>query len=121
MSNKLDLLAELESQGEEIEHAYDERRKALIPAEVQAALDLVDADYEAKRAENSARREALKDQIILDVLAGGETVKGRFIMAVWNKGRVTWDNKKLDGMMALVPGLSAARSEGKPSVTFRHI
>ncbi|CAK0771531.1 hypothetical protein CCP3SC15_4350001 [Gammaproteobacteria bacterium] len=40
-------------------------------------------------------------------------------MAVYTKGRVSWDSKKLDGMMILVPELASARKEGEPSVSIR--
>ena len=62
---------------------------------------------------------ALEAEIKADVLAVGATVKSEHVMAVWNKGRVSWDSKKLDGMMALVPQLEQARKVGEPTVSFR--
>jgi hypothetical protein len=42
-------------------------------------------------------------------------------MAVWNKGRESWDGKKLSGMMALIPQLEQARKIGEPTVSIRKI
>ena len=47
------------------------------------------------------------------------SVKGARLMAVWNKGRVSWDGKKLDGMRALIPQLNEARKVADPTVTIR--
>lgn len=60
---------------------------------------------------------ALEADIKADVLAAGETVESKYVMAVWNKGRVSWNSKKLDGMMALIPQLEQARKVGEPTVS----
>lgn len=41
------------------------------------------------------------------------------MMAVWSKGRVTWDGKGLGGYMVAHPEIEAFRREGKPSVSIR--
>ena len=63
----------------------------------------------------------MKKAIGAKVLAHGSPVKGSALQAIINKGRITWDSKQLEGMMALIPGLSAARKEGEPTVTIRGI
>ena len=52
-------------------------------------------------------------------LAAGKTIKGNHHSCVFTKGRVTWDGKKLDGMMSIIPALRDARKEGDPSVSVR--
>lgn len=99
----------------------------------QALIDIIMTDeIKAKLAEvdiEFADNFNTADQMIADlttkikdaVVVCGETVKGSHLMAVYSKGRITWDGKKLDGMMALVPGLAAARKEGEPTVAIRRI
>lgn len=55
------------------------------------------------------------------VLTHGASVKGAHLQAVWSKGRVSWDTKKLDGLMIAVPQLAQCRSEGAPSVSIRKV
>ncbi len=65
--------------------------------------------------------EQLEEQARLAVLEAGETVKGGALQAVWVRGRVTWDTKKLDGLTILLPELNQARKVGEPTVTIRKI
>ena len=51
----------------------------------------------------------------------GATVKANGLMAVYNKGRVSWDSKLLDGYAVAHPEILAARKEGDPSVTIRTV
>lgn len=108
-------------------------QKALIDLDKQALIDAVYtpeikkaiADIEAEFAikseavdENIAKLTAeIKDE----VLQAGSTVKGEHMMAVWAKGRVSWDTKALDGVVALHPELAQFRKEGEPSVSIRKI
>ena len=69
----------------------------------------------------AAKIAELRAEVQSEVLAGGATVKGSVYMAVWNKGRVSWDSKKLDGMMSIIPALKDARKEGEPTVSFRSV
>jgi hypothetical protein len=53
------------------------------------------------------------------VIAGGESVKGEFLHAVYVKGRTTWETKLLDGFAAAHPEILQFRKVGEPSVTIR--
>ena len=81
--------------------------KALLPPPPHARIAL-DPVLDAYVAEVKA-----------DVLAHGETVKGAHLMAVWVKGRTSWDSKRLDGYAAAHPEIETFRSVGEPSVTIR--
>lgn len=118
--SKLDKLADYQAQAEVIRIDYEEKRLAILKS-VQAELDALDAEYDPMKdivAENITDLEA---EIKADVLAHGETVKGSHMMAVYVNGRVSWDTKKLDGMMSLIPQLADARKQGDPNVTLRKI
>ena len=63
----------------------------------------------------------LESEIKSEVLSRKQTIKSANVMAVWNKGRVSWDSKLLEGMAKLEPKLLAARKEGEPTVSIRFV
>lgn len=110
-AKKQELQGQYEAQTRDV-YAALARRKAEIEAEFAGKLDSVDANISKLKAEIEA-----------DVLAKGESVKGRYFMAVWNKGRAgTWDSGKLDGLALVMPQIAECRNPGgKPTVTFRAV
>ncbi len=117
----LEQLTDLYAMKDLLQIDHDQARDDAIPSDVEAALADIDQEYSPKfDAVNKqiAELEAIAKQAVLEA---GETVKGGALQAVYSKGRVSWDGKKLDGMMALVPGLAAARKEGDPSVSIRKV
>jgi hypothetical protein len=87
-----------------------EQRKAEISAEFAGKVEAANANIAKLTAAVKA-----------EVIKAGQTVKGKFLQAVYVKGRVTWDTAKLDGLMILLPQLKDARKEGEPSITIRRI
>ena len=55
------------------------------------------------------------------VLEAGETAKGESLMAVFSRGRQTWDGSKLAGFALAHPEILAASKTGKPSVNIRRV
>jgi len=117
----LEQLTELYAQKDLLNIAKDEARDAAIPEEVEAALADIDAEFSPKLEAVAEKIEALEAEAKAAVLAEGETVKGGALQAVYTKGRVTWDGKKLEGMASLLPQLKDARKEGEPSVSIRKV
>ncbi len=100
---------EIQAKIEEIERKY------------QAQIEDLDAEYAGKSEAVDANITRLENEIRDDVKSHGSTVKGQYLMAVYSKGRVSWDSKKLDGMMIILPQLAEARKESEPSVAIRKI
>ncbi len=117
----LEQLTELYAQRDLLHLDQTKARDNAIPAEVAQALADVDAEFMPKHQAVAEKIEALEAQIKTAVLAEGESVKGGALQAVYAKGRVTWDGKKLDGMMSLIPQLEDARKVGEPSVSIRKV
>lgn len=117
----LEQLTELYAQQDLLKIDHDKARDAAIPEEVEAALADVDAEFAPKLDAVAQKIAALEADAKTAVLAEGATVKGGALQAVYAKGRVTWDGKKLDGMMSLIPQLEDARKVGEPSVTIRKV
>lgn len=97
------------------------RIEKVITPKIKAQLEAIEFEYDQLEIPVDNQINDLTNQVKEAVLQVGSTVKGIGLMAVYSKGRVTWDGKKLEGMMALVPGLKAARSEGEPSVSIRKV
>lgn len=120
-NDKLNRLSELQCQADVIKLRFDELRKSVLTPEIQQQL----ADI---AAEETTALDALKDgidglteEIKNEVLSAGVTVKGDYMMAVYNKGRVSWDTKGLDGFAIAHPEMAAFRKVGEPSITLRKI
>lgn len=108
-AKRAEIQAETEAQTAQV-YADLAQRKRDIEAEFAGKLDAVDANIKA-----------LENEVKADTKAHGSTVKGKYFSTVYVKGRVTWNNDMLDGMIALVPQLASARKEGEPSITLRRI
>lgn len=117
--NLLDQLADIESQIDVLNIERAMARKAAIPAEVQAELDAIDAEFETQKSAAEANIVDLRVRLDPLVIAHGASVKGKRMQAVFTKGRITWDAKALDGYAINHPELFAFRAEGEPSVRLR--
>jgi hypothetical protein len=98
---------------------YEELRRSLIPPEIQAQLDDIDAEQQTERESIDAGLAKLKAEIQEEVVMAGKTVEGEYYQVVFNKGRTTWDNKKLEGYAAAHPELQNFQTHHEPTVSFR--
>lgn len=106
---KASLQAEIEAQTRGV---YDEvaNRKAEIEAEFIGSANAVD--------ENIRK---LENEIKADTERAGKTIKGKFFMAVYSKGRITWNTAMMEAWLNDHPFLKQARKEGKPSISLRRV
>lgn len=117
----LDKLSEYEAQKDLLELDKQKLIDAVYTPEIKAKVEEIEDEFEGKSLTVDLNIDELQNLIKVAVLNNGATVKGKNLMAVWVKGRITWDTKKLDGLMLAFPALSGARKEGDPSVTIRRI
>jgi hypothetical protein len=117
----LDQLAEMQSKLDVLNLQEQEQRAAIIPEEVKRQLDDLKLEFDGKRSACDENIAELRELITLAVKAGGATVKGTRLSAVFVKGRVTWDTKGVDGFALAYPALLAYRKEGEPTVQFRSV
>ena len=101
--------AETDGKVKDVYAAIEQRRRE-IEEEFFGKTDDVDRNIAALEAEIKA-----------EVKVAGQTVKGAHFMAVYVKGRTSWNNDMLDGMIALVPQLEKARKVGEPSISIRAV
>jgi len=93
----------------------------VMPPEIKQAVEDVNAEFADKETavrENMADLEAQVKQAVID---DGETAKGGVLQAVFNKGRVSWDSRKLEGLMIAFPKLQEARKQGNPYVAIKKV
>ena len=93
----------------------------VMPPEIKQAVEDVNAEFADKETavrENMADLEAQVKQAVID---DGETAKGGVLQAVFNKGRVSWDSRKLEGLMIAFPKLQDARKQGNPYVAIKKV
>ncbi|MCS6910725.1 MAG: hypothetical protein NZM11_09195 [Anaerolineales bacterium] len=117
---KLEELAEVRNAAEVTRLDYEAKRAEILRS-VQAELDALQAEYEPLLESAQARAEALEAEIKKAVLEYGATVKGSAYQAVYVRGRVTWDNQKLERYAQAHPEILVWRREGEPSVALRAV
>lgn len=122
VAQKLDHLAQLTAARDGMEQERQAKRSAIL-SQVQEELDEADSVHAAGIAHAESSIATLEKEIKADVLAHGESVKGRTIHAIWSKGREGgWDNAALKGYAAAHPEiLPFKKPDGEPGVSFRVI
>lgn len=96
----------------------EEQMKQISP-EIKEALDKIDVEFNERQADVGKQISELTEEIKQDVLNIGETVKGIYKMAVWNKARETVDMKQLKGYAVAHPEVNSMIKIGEPTVTIR--
>ncbi len=119
VAQMLDRLSELYNQREALEAEKEALILKVIPPEVRARLDDIEAEFAGKDKAATSNIEDLEASIKSATLTHGESVRGAGFQAVWNKGRLTWDSKGLTAYADEHPEVLQFRKEGEPSVTIR--
>lgn len=122
--NATEMLNTLDEKREALKIYQAEKEKLLdaaVPAEVRKKMDDIKAEFEPIITSASAEITQLEFDIKKHVYAYGETVKGDHLMAVFVKGRQTWDNKGLDIFAEIHPEILEFRKIGEPSVSIREV
>lgn len=119
IEKKLDELAEIRAMLDVINMQKQDAIDGVLSPEIRAELEAIEAEFAEKTAGGFANAAAVEAEIKSLVINNGASVKGSRLHAVYSKPRVSWDTKKLDGMVALIPQIAEARKEGNPSVSIR--
>ena len=118
---KLDELADLQLGQTAIQLRKQEEIDKVITPEIKAKLAEIDAKYLGESADLQARIVDVDKWIREAVLNLGASIKGSRLHAVWNKARVSWDTKALDGYAAGHPEIAQFRKEGAATVSIRPV
>ena len=94
---------------------------ALITPEIRSRMLSIEAEFEEPITEQTERIADMEKAVRARVEQEGCSTKSEHLHAVWMKGRVTWDSKKLDAYAVADPKMLAFRTEGSPSVSLRPV
>lgn len=117
----LDRLADFEAQKDLLSMSKKKLVDEVMTPEIRERLAEIDAEFADQTEAVDDNIALLTQQIKKAVVAHGESVKSGVYHAVFVRGRVSWDTKKLEGLMMIVPQLKEAKSEGEPSVSLRTV
>jgi hypothetical protein len=91
----------------------------VLPAEVKAELEAIDLEFDGMLATVDEQIERAKEQIRPLVVAQASTVKSRYLSAIYNRGRITYDTDALDKYAQSHPEILQYRKVGFPTVSFK--
>lgn len=121
IESKLQQIDELNAQLDLVNiHKQDAINRVLTP-EIKAELAAIDAEFGEQVKAINETLAIIEAEVKAGVVALGSTVKSGRYMAMYNKGRVTWDTKKMEGFAIAHPELAALRKEGEPFVTIKRV
>ncbi len=118
IAGKLDRLSELKATGLVVVKELEEKKKKVVER-LQPKLDALEKQYAPILVKAAEAIVAAENEVRREVLALKESVKGKTLLAVYMKGRVTWDGKGLDGFAVAHPEIKTFGKEGEPSVSIR--
>jgi hypothetical protein len=118
---KLDKLADLQAHRDVLALQKQEIVDQVLTPEIKEKLLEIDAEFGDKLESVNTNIAELEQETKKAVIEMGETIRGQFIMAVWAKGRISWDTKALDGFATAHPEILQFRKTGDPSVSLRKI
>lgn len=118
---KLDNLDELKLQRLEIENEKKQILESLIPPEIKTRIAEIEIDYHNKLLVADLGIADVGAEIESEVLKLKISVKGNFLHAIYNPGRISWNTKELDGAIKLFPALAKYRKTGDPYITIRKV
>ena len=118
---KLDQLANCHAERDYLALEKQALIDQVLTPEIKARLDEIEAEFAGRFEAVEANITRLEGEVRDEVIKHGATVRGTFLHAVWNKGRVTWDTKAMEDYAGRHPEILAYRKEGKPSVSLRKV
>lgn len=118
---KLDKLADMYAQEDVIRLEKQKIIDSILTDEIKEKITEIEDEFKLQTEGLQNNIAALESEIKKDVVAIAESVKGEHLQAVYNKGRVSWDDKGLEGLMITFPDIVKFRRAGNPSVSIRKI
>ena len=119
ITEKLDRLANFYAQRDVLDLQKQELIDEVLTPEIKARLEEIEAEFAGKVEAVDANIRALEEEVKEDVTLYGASVRGSFLRAVWNKGRVTWDTNAMEGYASSHPEILSFRKQGEPYVSIR--
>ena len=117
IQEKLDQLSDLQAQRDLLEMQKKELIRQVLGPDLLAQLEEIEDEFASSVEGVDLNIAQLEREIRQEVIDHGATVKGEYLRAVYNRGRITWDSEKLEHMAQFVPEILGYRREGKPYIS----
>ena len=114
---KLDRLASFQAELQVLEFEKQALIDQVLTPEIKARMEEIEAEFARKGEAANQNITRLEGEIREDVLQYGSTVKGVFLRATWNHGRVTWVTNAMENYAKTHPEILEFRKEGKPYIS----
>jgi hypothetical protein len=121
IAQKLDQLATLYSSADKLKMEKQELINSLLSPEILSKIQEIESEYSEKEKGIGEKIDVLEVEIKSDTIKFGQTVKASGFIAMWSKGRVTWDNKGLSTYSTTHPEILEFKKEGEPIISIRRI
>ena len=121
IKQKLDTLAEYHAQRDAISLQKQELIDTILTPEIKAKIAEIEAEFAGKAEASNQNASVIEAEIKDAIKELGGSVKATYLHAVWAKGRISWDNKAMDGYAVDHPEILFMRKEGDPSVSIRKV
>jgi DNA-binding TFAR19-related protein (PDSD5 family) len=118
---KLDQLANFQAEKDVLKIQKQELIDQVLTQEIRARLADIEAEFQPRLEAVDQNIAALEAEIKQEVLVNEASVRGTFLRAVWNKGRVTWDTKRMDDYALYHPEILRFRKQGQPFVSITRV
>jgi len=118
---KLDELGELKAEADLLKIKKQELIDSILTTEVKRQLAEIDEETAPQFENINKRLGEIEASIKTDVIQFGKSVKGNSLQAVWNKGRVKWNDSGLMQYLSVHPEIAYLREVGNPSVAIRKV
>ncbi|MEW6029418.1 MAG: hypothetical protein AB1554_08040 [Chloroflexota bacterium] len=118
VAEKLERLTNLRGAADVARLDYEAKRTEILK-KVQAELDALEVEYGPILDSAEENIETLENEIKTDVLLHGESVSGGIFRAVYTKGRVSWDNSRIEKYAEHHPEILEFRKQSPPTVSLR--
>lgn len=118
---KLDKLSQYQKEVETLNYEQQVRLNSAMPEEIKTKLANINAEYVEKLLVVNGKIASLETEVRQDVLAQKTTVHGTFLMAIWNKGKTTWNTDGLNGYAVAHPEIEVFKKPHEPTVTLRKV
>jgi hypothetical protein len=121
ITEKIDQLANFQAQRDVLELEKQALVDQLIPPEIKARIEEIEAEFSGKSQVVDEKITALKAEIKQEVIRHGSSVKGTFLRVVYHTGRVTWDTRLLDAYARARPEILEYRKQGEPYIVIQKV
>lgn len=93
----------------------------VMPPEVRQEIDAVHAEYAPKVSTAMNRIHGLEGLILGEVIKHEATISGRRHKAIFQRGKITWDTKKLNELSQRFYQILGAKKQGKSSARITRV